>query len=213
MLFKTSKRRCPDLPSMLPAETLAEVTAFLKFFELDALLLTDSFCSDIAQKSAADFRFEDFSEYDFDVFRNSIGITRLRGTGGGNYTYLTVPDYLCFICVAFRNCIFGCLTMHCDDVMRSAIENVSGTVACDTLRLRTRTSAGAREIVDLAHHFHKIKVCLKAEMRAFWTGTNALACTSFGSEIFLEKTWWDQCRQATTKPHLIPKKPQSKILL
>lgn len=62
---------------MLPTHVFADVVGCLPLYDLDALLLTDARCSDVAQLAASEIRVFDFSQFQFDVYNNDIVVSKM----------------------------------------------------------------------------------------------------------------------------------------
>lgn len=121
---------------MLPTEAFAEVIAFLELVDLDALILTNVFCSKLAQESALRIRVQDFSHLKFVIRYGAVVVIR--------------PEYprdcisFCFssydaLLNAFRNCIIGHLTIDgLYQPLMNAVKNAADKLIVHTLELRCK---------------------------------------------------------------------------
>lgn len=97
---------------MLPTETFAEAIAFLRLFDLGALVVTNALYSSLAVKASTHFRCEEFSGLLFYVWNRSIEVFRLTNDASLSWkfvtamTFSTVDDTAEFVVAAFPNCIF-----------------------------------------------------------------------------------------------------------
>ncbi|KAH7707650.1 hypothetical protein AAVH_25116 [Aphelenchoides avenae] len=63
---------------MLPTHVFADAVGFLYIYDLDALMLTDSCCSEIAHMAASKIRIFDFSEFEFIVYDSEVDVYKLE---------------------------------------------------------------------------------------------------------------------------------------
>lgn len=59
---------------MLPIHVFEDAVGFLHVYDLDALLLTDARCSDLAHSAASMIRVFDFSEFRFNVYNSEVDV-------------------------------------------------------------------------------------------------------------------------------------------
>ncbi|KAH7707649.1 hypothetical protein AAVH_25115 [Aphelenchoides avenae] len=95
---------------MLLTHVFADVVACLHYYDLDALMLTDARCSDLAHSAASKIRVFDFSGFEFAAYDDIIFINRLVDvrvpfTDVTKLEFLDERDLLGFIPSALQNCV------------------------------------------------------------------------------------------------------------
>lgn len=164
---------------MLPTEAFAEVIAFLGLFILNALALTNAFCTSLAVAASSSIRWERFPGLEISIRSREIRIIRhYHSPSDHDYSYplletiLTFPsekDTIEFVVAAFPNCIFENLILwHVSKELRDALGHVADVVVVkETLHLPQRMSHD--ESIGLVRKFRKTKVSFSSAglLRAF----------------------------------------------
>ncbi|KAH7707922.1 hypothetical protein AAVH_24840 [Aphelenchoides avenae] len=120
---------------MLTVETFAEVVAFLRLFDLNALVVTNALCSSLAAKTSTVLRREEFPGLLFEIWNKVINVFRCFDTRNDKYgsfrlqfvaglSFPTANDMIEFIDAAFPRCIFEHVTIYW-----SADKHVLDTIA------------------------------------------------------------------------------------
>lgn len=78
---------------MLPPETFAEIVAFLRLFDLDALAVTNASCSTLAVKASTALRWEEFPDLRFYISSQLLEITRLNLKDDDGFIQLAARDH------------------------------------------------------------------------------------------------------------------------
>lgn len=153
---------------MLPTYVFANVVQFLHFYELDALLLADHHCSQLAVAAASRIRVFDFSEFEFVIYHTSVKICKMAAY---RLTYSETwlefqdgTDLIDFVPTAMRNCVIGRLLLWnkaCCNAMREVTRTM---VVKGTLCLNSLAFANVHELVKFAVSFRSVKVCGSSHM-------------------------------------------------
>lgn len=106
---------------MLPTEAFADVVAFLRVFDLRALVVTNSLCSLLAAKTSNLIRWEQFPGLLFHVENRRIEIYRRAGAPPdgalfqlsfmAQLKFTKENDMFQFVADSFPNCILGKLAI------------------------------------------------------------------------------------------------------
>ncbi|KAH7698425.1 hypothetical protein AAVH_34482, partial [Aphelenchoides avenae] len=102
---------------MLPAEAFAEAVAFIRLFDLSALVVTNALYSSFAIRASTAIRFEEFPGLRFLLIWNRIEVSRtfdasMNGDGPllrehvASLTFASENDLAEFVAAAFPYCIF-----------------------------------------------------------------------------------------------------------
>ncbi|KAH7710009.1 hypothetical protein AAVH_22702, partial [Aphelenchoides avenae] len=137
---------------MLPTHVFVDVVAWLHFYDLDALTLTDTRCSDLACAAASKIRVFDFSEFLFDLQNTEIAVQKLTLPAHGTtvLTFHRETDLVEFVPAAMRNCVLGDLELAFKD-SSDAIREVANTIIIEgTLFLDASLFANAIALVEFA---------------------------------------------------------------
>lgn len=156
---------------MLPTEAFADAVAFLRLFDLRALIVTSGLCSALAVKASARIRWEDFPDirlyisydYTIQIFRISDSLkdqqdgTSTRTQVMATLTFANESTLADLVAAAFPNCIFediSCFTSEriLDTICRVANSVVVKGTLCHSANVRRDYS------LDLVRKFRKLKV-------------------------------------------------------
>lgn len=143
---------------MLPTHVFADVVGCLALYNLDALLLTDARCSDLAHSAASTIRVFDFSEFQFTIYPNRIFLYKPTANSATDLEFLDNADLVAFIPDALRNCVFGNLTL-CYKGSYGAVSKVAHTIVVKgTLCLYAFTFENMHAMVQFAVTFRSVQV-------------------------------------------------------
>lgn len=99
---------------MLPTEAFADAVAFLRLFDMKALLITNAICSSHAVKASTVIRWEEFPSFRFEISKRMIYVSRACPEEEGSWPCFSVVTRLAFadenemrefVTAAFPNCI------------------------------------------------------------------------------------------------------------
>ncbi|KAH7729770.1 hypothetical protein AAVH_02244 [Aphelenchoides avenae] len=157
---------------MLPDHVFADVVDFLHLYELDALLLTNARCLELAQAAAGKIHAFDFSGYCLIFFTYELRLINLA-TGGSNpwraenrtlLEFNNATEIVEFVPRALRNCAFegmdlalGYSSSQMMDIMESVREVVHTIVITGTLILGADEFPRVRDLADFVGSFHQVK--------------------------------------------------------
>lgn len=147
---------------MLPVESLTDVIALFKCFDLGSLLLSSKLLSDVARQAAGKIRLSDLSGISFTVVCNQ-GIDVFVGRP---YRVILSEGFAdesgmrIFVSEAFRLCVVGHLQIYwCPASILSAIKEVARTViVTGTLVIVHSPLIIEQEVVDVVDAFQRVKV-------------------------------------------------------
>ncbi|KAH7695059.1 hypothetical protein AAVH_37887, partial [Aphelenchoides avenae] len=154
---------------MLTVEAFAEVVAFLRLFDLNALVVTNALCSSLATKASTVLRREEFPGLLFEIWNKAINVYRYFDTRNDRYgsfrlqfvaglTFRTANDMIEFIDAAFPRCIFEHVTIYWSadkHVLDAAARVADCVIVKGVLHLTDYTTAD--EPLNLALKFRKVK--------------------------------------------------------
>lgn len=148
---------------MLPTHVFADVVRCFRLYDLDALLMTDARCKDLAVSAASRIRVFDFSEFYFSVCGNEVEIYKTEAGHArwfvAELKFLTETDLNEFITAAFRNCVVGSPTILSKSSVY-AVSAVADTVVIkDGLCLTAVTYVNASALAKFAVSFRNVEAC------------------------------------------------------
>lgn len=175
---------------MLPTHVFADAVQFLDLRDLDALLLTDARCSDLAHSAASKIRVFDFSDFEFYVYQNEMHIhEHTAGPIGTILEFADDTELVDFIPAALRNCLLKNLTLW-NQRSSAALKEVVHTVGVKgTLLLCASAFLEVPELVKFAVSFRSVKIC-----PSYFNGLPDPI--EAGVKILIE--WWRLCLYALT---------------
>lgn len=158
---------------MLPTEVFAEVVAFLRLFDMSALVVTNAPCSSLALNAASGIRCEEFPDLDFYVSDHMIYVCRVHQVHISNQCmerrlkYVAFLDFQNestmaeFIAAAFPNCVFMGVGLQrgASKQTLDAVGRVAGSVIV-TEALGHYRDMSADDSISLVRKFRRLKVTL-----------------------------------------------------
>ena len=147
---------------MLPVESLRDVIALFKCFELGSLLLTNQRFSIVARQAASKIRLSDFSDISFDLFGNQ-GISIFVGRPYQVILSEAFADesVMCkFVSEAFRLCVFGNLQLiWCPASVLCALKEAAKTVIVTGMLVIIHSPLVIEQVVvDVVGAFQRVEV-------------------------------------------------------
>ncbi|KAH7729771.1 hypothetical protein AAVH_02245 [Aphelenchoides avenae] len=157
---------------MLPVQVLVDIIDFLHLYELDALLLTNARCSELAQTVAVKIRAFDFSGYRLICFTYELCLINLTRNcsnvwRAGNRTLLEFnneTELVEFLPRALRNCAFEGMDLarefnNCRmvDIVNAVKKAAHTIVISGTLFLESHVFPDVRDLADFVGSFHQVK--------------------------------------------------------
>ncbi|KAH7729749.1 hypothetical protein AAVH_02223 [Aphelenchoides avenae] len=162
---------------MLPAHVFTDIVGFMHFYDLDALLLTNARCSQLAQAATVQIRVFDFSEFHFTLTEDKITAENLTlyipygsvsipcdedGTATPKLRFNDTAELVQFIPYALRNCVLHSMTLTTGvtrlpaRVVAQAIKEVAHTITIgDSLTVEARGFATLEHLVNFAASFRR----------------------------------------------------------
>lgn len=152
-------------PKILPAESLTDIVALFKYFDLGSLLLTNKQFFDLARQVTGTIRVSDVSVCDFYVGSNEYFTVYRRDTRGVDRAihedrYANEDDLADFVSEALPHCVVGHLVVdRCWGSVFSAIkEAAKAVIVTDTLSIMPVPWMTAKDVVDFVDSFRRVTV-------------------------------------------------------
>ncbi|KAH7697360.1 hypothetical protein AAVH_35557, partial [Aphelenchoides avenae] len=149
---------------MLPPESLLDVVAFFKYFDLDSFLLTSKQFFDLALQVVDKIRIQDLSGFDLVVVDNSYYYTCARNAQyDGNDVhpehFTDEEDMAEFVSEAFRHFVVGNLkVMRCYGRVLNNFKKAAKTIiVLDTLTIEVAPSSSMEEVIAFVATFQRVK--------------------------------------------------------
>ncbi|KAH7729746.1 hypothetical protein AAVH_02220 [Aphelenchoides avenae] len=162
---------------MLPDHVFADVVGFLHFYDLDALLMTDTRRTALAHYATANIRVFDYSKFDFTLTEDKIVAENLTNynplvtTFFGPYadtrttlTFNSTAELLQFVTSALRNCVLHSMTLTTGATrpptwaVAQAIKEVARTIVINfSLFIDARGFPTLKDVVDFAASFRSVR--------------------------------------------------------
>lgn len=174
-------RRLIPSTIMLPTEAFADAVAFLRLYDLSALVVANSLCSSLAAKASTTIRWEDFSGLYFYIYNERIDVY----CGSDCYSYGTLlvaqlrfaseNETIEFITAAFPNCVFEKLAiLRFAGFQIKPLLDAIGQVIVRGVFIQTRAMTHA-DTLNLVRKFRRVKVSF---LSYFFAACNRLGTCS-----------------------------------
>lgn len=157
---------------MLPVHVFAEAVGFLHLYDLDALLLTNARCSELALAAAEKIRVFDFTDFWLGLYTSEFRLINMTAGGGvvtrANHTrldFINEAELVEFVPRALRNCavcilnldhVFGDFRMRF--VVEAIMEVAHTIVISGALCVSAEGFRDVRDLVDVVGSFRRVKV-------------------------------------------------------
>lgn len=154
---------------MLPAEAFSEAVAFLRLYDLNALVVTNEVCSSLAVKASNKIRWEELPGLSLHISNKWIGIRRhdastnhsgiVRWKSVAVLTFPNEKDTDKFIAAALSNCVFEdvILSWNLSKPLLDALGRVADSVVLKGA-LCPPYSMSHDDSLSLLQRFRKVKV-------------------------------------------------------
>lgn len=150
---------------MLLAHVFADVVAWLHFYDLDAVMLTEARCSELARSAASKIRIFDFSGFRFDLYDTDVVV--YSASGPTVLDFHSKAELVEFVPAALRNCILGSMDLSFKDSSNAIIKVAHTIVIKGTLYLDAGIFANATALVEFAFSFRSVQVSSSDRQNSF----------------------------------------------